>query len=141
MRSLDDLDHEIRATEARLAERRLALNRDLQASRERTRRSLGSPGMLIGAFVAGFAIERLGRLRPRRGANSAGSIQRTGVAGLAAGLGAAAVRAVLSNPQLWHSLQTMWARRRRTGSTAGVRPGFDPYAVQDDPRFPTAGGK
>jgi hypothetical protein len=113
MRSLDSLDDEIRETERRLALRRLELTAHLQSTRVRARRSLTSPGMLIGAVVAGFLIERLGRLRPARPAHaeSAEAVKRTGIAGLAAGIGAAAVRAALSNPQLWHSAREMWARR------------------------------
>jgi hypothetical protein len=110
MRSLDSLDDEIRETERRLALRRLELTTHLQTTRERARRSLTSPGMLIGAVVTGFVIERLGRLRPARPAQ-ADAVTRTGMAGLAAGIGAAAVRAALSNPQLWHSAREMWTRR------------------------------
>lgn len=117
MRSLQDLDTEILATEARLAQRRLDLGRDLSRSRERTRNRLASPGMLLGALAAGFAVERLGRLRPRRGADAA-AIQRTGIAGLSAGLGAALVRAALSNPGMWQSLHAAWEHRRARRSGA-----------------------
>jgi len=114
MRSLESLDDEIRETERRLALRRLELSANLHASRERARRSLTSPGMLIGAVVAGFVIERLGRLRssrPARSQEQGRSGMSGGMSGLAAGIGAAAVRAVMSNPQLWHSARELWARR------------------------------
>jgi len=126
MRSLDSLDDEIRETERRLALRRVELSAHLQTSRERARRSLTSPGMLIGAVVAGFVIERLGRLRPARPAQTEETFKRTGMAGLAAGIGAAALRTALSNPQLWHSAREMWARR-----SASRRERFD---ASDDPQ-------
>ncbi len=116
MRSLRDLDAEIRATELRLARRRQELNHDLLVSRERTRRKLASPAMLMGAFVAGFVIERLGRIGRIR--KSAPASKPGGpMAGVMAGLAAAAVRAAVSNPQLWASARALWEKR------AAQRPG------------------
>ncbi len=111
MRSLRDLDAEIRATELRLAHRRQELNRDLHLSRERTRRRLASPAMLMSAFVAGFVIERLGRIgRTRRSATA--TKQAGPMAGVMAGLAAAAVRAAVSNPQMWASARALWEKRK-----------------------------
>lgn len=132
MRSLQDLDTEIRATEARLAQRRFDLGRDLSRSRERTRNRLASPAMLLGALAAGFALERLGRLRPRRGADAA-AIQRTGIAGLSAGLGAALVRAALSNPGMWQSLHAAWEHRRARRPMATPARERTPYPNAGDP--------
>ena len=111
MRSLRDLDAEIRATELRLAHRRQELNRDLLVSRERTRRKLASPAMLMSAFVAGFVIERLGRIGRIRKSSTA-SKQGGPMAGVMAGLAAAAVRAAVSNPQMWASARALWEKRK-----------------------------
>ncbi len=142
MRSLHDLDAEIRATEGRLEQRRLDLRRDLSASRERTRRGLASPGMLMTALVLGFSIERLGRLRRAHRTVNAGTMQRTGMAGLAAGLGAAAVRTVLANPALWQSMRALWAQRKsRHGENHGSELEATPFSSPDPNPYPFAGGR
>ena len=66
MRKLRDLDEDIRRAERRLEARREELNLNLLVSRVRARRTLTSPGVLLGAVVAGFLVDRLGRLRPRK---------------------------------------------------------------------------
>jgi hypothetical protein len=110
MRTLRDLDEEIERAERRLSARREHLNESLQSSRTRTRRSLASPQVLAAAFVAGFLIERLGRsAAPKSSAPQAKAAG--GIAGIAAGLAAAALRAALSNPKLWESMRNAWARR------------------------------
>lgn len=141
MRSLHDLDAEIRATELRLAQRRQELNRDLQVSRERTRRTLASPAMLVGALVTGFVIERLGRVRRVRktAPRSSGGGR---MAGLAAGLGAAALRMAVSNPQLWRSARTFWEKRMAQRHGGGFPHAAQaPYDAREDVRYPFAGRK
>jgi hypothetical protein len=108
MRTLRDLDDEIGRAERRLQARREHLNESLSTSRARTRVSLGSPRLLAAAFVVGFLLERLGRMRPRRGAQAG---HASPGAGIAAGLAAAALRAGLSNPKLWEAVRGAWSRR------------------------------
>ena len=109
MRRLRSLDAEISRTERRLEARRDDLNLDLFACRVRARRAVASPKVLLGAVVAGFLIDRLGRLKPRR----SHSRDRGGAgSGIIAGLAAAALRSVLANPQMWQTLREAWARRR-----------------------------
>jgi len=141
MRSLHDLDAEIRATELRLATRRQELNRDLRVSRERTRRTLASPAMLVGALVSGFVLERIGRVRRvRKSARAKGGGGR--MAGLVAGLGAAALRMAVANPQVWKSARALWERRmaqRRDKGAPHVPQG--PYDTPEDVRYPFPGRK
>lgn len=115
MRSIHDLDEEIRRAEQRLQRRRQELSWNLHASRERTRRSLASPAALLSALAAGFVVERLGRLRPAHTNGGDAAIRRSGMAGLMVGLGAAALRTALSNPQLWRSAHAFLLNRSRTG--------------------------
>jgi hypothetical protein len=126
MRTLRDLDDEIGRAERRLAARREHLNESLTYSRSRTRVSLGSPKVLLGAFVAGFLLDRLARIRSRTSRRQ--PRQGSAASGIAAALAAAAVRAVLGNPKAWSSLREMWARRqsrqpqRHTPASRGVYP-------------------
>lgn len=108
MRTLRDLDDQIGRAERRLAARREHLNESLESSRARTRVSLASPKVLAAAFVTGFVLERLGRLRPRGGGRQR---HASSGAGIAAGLAAAALRAALANPKLWEALRGTWKRR------------------------------
>lgn len=138
MLSIHDLDEEIRQAEQRLEHRREALNWNLYTSRERTTRSLTSPGMLIGALLAGFLVERLGRSQPAHdgdGATNGGavSVQRTGIAGLAAGLGAAAFRSALRNPQVWNSVRDLWGQPPSAEALRGIL-GVGPRGVVPAPR-------
>ena len=108
MRTLRDLDEKIGRAERRLAARREHLNASLASSRARTRVSLASPKVIAAAFVAGFVLDRLGRMRPRSGESQH---RGSAVSGIVAGLAAAALRAALSNPRVWDSIRNAWARR------------------------------
>jgi hypothetical protein len=109
MRTLRDLDDEIARAERRLAARREHLTESLQHSRARTRVSLASPKVLAAAFVVGFGLERLSRLRSR------GSRQQprkgSSASGIVAGLAAAALRAAIGNPKVWETVRNAWSRR------------------------------
>ncbi len=119
MRRLRSLDAEIARTERRLEARRDDLNLDLFSCRVRARRAVASPKVLLGAVVAGFLIDRLGRLKPRR----VRSRERGGAgSGIIAGLAAAALRSVLANPQMWQTLREAWARRRGAMRTSPALP-------------------
>ncbi len=108
MRTLRDLEEKIGRAERRLAARREHLNASLASSRARTRVSLASPKVIAAAFVAGFVLDRLGRIRPRSGRSQ---YQGSAVSGIVAGLAAAALRAALANPRVWDSIRNAWARR------------------------------
>jgi hypothetical protein len=118
MRTLRDLDDQIGRAERRLAARREHLNESLENSRARTRVSLASPKVLAAAFVTGFVLERLGRLRPRGGRQR----QASSGAGIAAGLAAAALRSALGNPKLWDTVRGAWKRRTAGYTRRPVQP-------------------
>lgn len=109
MRKLRDLDEEIARAERRVEARRDGLSDSLYDVRLCVRRAMSAPRTLFGALAFGFVIDRLGRLR-RRGAAVP---HRVGVAGLVAGLAAAALRGAIANPSVWQALQARWRGRRR----------------------------
>jgi hypothetical protein len=113
MRKLRDLDEEIARVERRLEAGRDALSDRLYDARLCARRTVSAPGALVGALAFGFIIDRLGRLR-RRGAQRA---QRASMAGLVAGLAAAALRGAIANPRLWQALQARWRGRAQPSHT------------------------
>jgi hypothetical protein len=106
MRRLRDLDEEIARAERRLETRRDALSDRLYDVRQCGRRALAAPGTLFGALVFGFLVDRVGRLR-----RNPQPAHRAGVAGLLAGLAAAALRGAIANPKLWQALQARWRGR------------------------------
>jgi hypothetical protein len=109
MRTLRDLDDQIGRAERRLAARREHLNLSLASSRRRTRVSLASPKVVAAAFVAGFLLERVTRMRPKK---AKAPHQGSGASGIVAGLAAAALKAALGNPKVWESVRGMWSRRK-----------------------------
>ena len=117
MRKLRDLDDEITRAERRLELRRDGVNASLYAARARGSRVLTSPGVLLGAVVFGFLIDRLGRLKPK--ANKA---QRSGFSGIVAGLAAAALRSALSNPKAWQSIRNTFAGRKQVSTAPPALP-------------------
>jgi hypothetical protein len=108
MRKLRDLDEEIARAERRLETRRDALSDSLYGARLCARRAMSAPKTLLGALALGFMIDRLGRLR----SGGTRTAHRAGIAGLLAGLGAAALRGVIANPGLWQALESRWRGRQ-----------------------------
>lgn len=121
MRKLTDIDHEIYRAEKRLAHLRDELNVNLETSRLRARRTLSSPRVLLSAVVAGFLLDRLSRRKPHRGEDrrARGS---SGMAGIAAGLAAAALRAAVSNPSMWRNAKHWWDTRKAEAQRAVQHP-------------------
>lgn len=135
MRKLKDLDEEIRRAERRLEARRDDLNLNLYVSRVRARRTLSSPQVLIGAVVAGFLLERLGRLKPRRAREQPA---RSGMSGIVAGLAAAALRSAMSNPSVWQSLRQWWSSRKAATTISATSRPAPPDVVHVPPPRPAA---